>query len=230
MKTLQVRTIFSIAMIFFSMAAFGQSKETRDVADFSAVGLGISGDLYFTQGSPQEVVIQADEGDLEKIITEVKNGVLHIRQDRWTRNLRNVTIWVTAPEVEGLHLSGSGKIIAEKNIRSDEIELKVSGSGNIKVMDLEGDEVDVALSGSGGVELAGSGDEMGVSISGSGSVNARNMNTAECSVRISGSGNCQINVTGELDARISGSGSVTYFGNPVVDAAVSGSGRVRSGS
>jgi hypothetical protein len=228
MKTKQLRILFSIAVILLSLSAFGQQKETRDVPAFTAVSLGISGDLYFTQGSPGEVVVQADESSLDKVITEVKDGVLKVKRAKGTWNLKNVKVWVTAPEIEGFYLAGSGNIIAEGNINSDELQMKVSGSGNIEVKDFQGEEVGIALSGSGNVMMAGSAEELGIAISGSGNVNTGKLSVSECSVKISGSGNCSVNVSGELDAKISGSGSVTYSGRPQVDAVVSGSGKVKS--
>ena len=228
MKTRPLRILSSIAAILLSLGVFGQQKETRDVPSFNAVSMAISGDLYFTQGSPREVMVQADESSLDKVITEVKDGVLKVKKEKGTRNLRNVKVWVTAPEIEGFYLAGSGNIIAEGKVESDELDLKVSGSGNIKLQDLQGEEVGIALSGSGNVEAAGSAEELRIAISGSGNVNTGSLGVSECSVRISGSGNCQVNVSGELDAKISGSGNVTYSGRPQVDAAVSGSGKVRS--
>ena len=211
-----------------SLAAFSQKKETRDVESFSAISLGISGELYITQGSPQDVVIEADESSLDKIVTEVKDGILKIRQEKpWRQNLKNVTIRVTVPEIEGLYLAGSGSMIAERAINTEEISIKVSGSGKIKLQEVKADEIGIAVSGSGNILIAGGAEEMDLAISGSGSVKAGDMVVDECSVRMSGSGNCEVNVSGELEARISGSGRVTYFGNPEIDAVVSGSGRVK---
>ena len=228
MKKANFRILFSIAIIFLSLNAYSQEKETRDVPSFSAISLGIAGDLYFTQGSPREVIVQADENSLDKVVTEVKDGVLKVKKEKGTRNLKNVTIWVTAPDLEGIYLAGSGSIIAEGPVSSDELELKVSGSGNIKLMDLKAEEVDLAVSGSGLVTAAGNAEELGIALSGSGNVNTLELSVDECSIKISGSGNCKVNVTEELDARISGSGNVAYSGNPQVDAIVTGSGKVRS--
>jgi hypothetical protein len=228
MKINMLKPLFSIMLVSAALIAFGQGKEERDVSTFTGVSLGISGDLYLTQGSPQKVIIQA-ESNLDKIETEVKGGVLRIKTDNWNSKLKGVKIWITMPEVETLNVSGSGNIFAETGIDADELGLKVSGSGKIKIPELKGDEIDAAISGSGDMILAGSADEMGISISGSGGVYAKGLKVKECSIKISGSGSCEIDATGELDASISGSGRVTYYGDPQIDARVSGSGKVRKG-
>ncbi len=228
MKINMLKFLFSIFLVSATLIAFGQGKEERDVSSFTGVSLGISGDLYITQGSPQKVVVQA-ENNMDEIETVVKDGVLRIKTDNWNSKIKGAKIWVTMPEVESLNVSGSGDIVAETPINADELELKVSGSGTIDISELKGDEIGAAISGSGDIKLAGSADEMELRISGSGSVYADGLKVSECGIKISGSGSCKIDVTGELDASISGSGRVTYYGNPQIDARVSGSGRVRKG-
>jgi hypothetical protein len=225
-----MRTVLAALLILSASAAFSQKKETRDVGDFNSVGLGIHAELYLTQGSPHELVIEASEDQLDRIETEVRNGHLKIKSESWRSNFKNVKIWVTMPEVNGLYLSGSGKMVAETPIESGELEMKVSGSGKIEIDELRGDELDVSISGSGDVYLKGSADEMELSISGSGGLHAAGLKVGEADVRLSGSGSCEIDATDELNAAISGSGKVHYFSNPQVDAAVSGSGKVRKGN
>lgn len=229
MKTSIVKSVLSIALIFTTVIAFGQKKEERDLSSFTGVSLGIAADVYLTQGSPQKVVIEADENKLDEIETVVKDGVLKIKTEKWNLKLKDVKIWITIPEVEKLLVSGSGSILAETPVNADELVLKVSGSGKLKIPELNGDEIEAAISGSGDVFLAGTADEMEISISGSGSVLADGLKVDECGIKISGSGSCKIDVTGELDASISGSGKVTYYSNPVIDARVSGSGKIRQG-
>lgn len=220
--------MLSITLVSATVLASGQGKEGRDVSSFTGVSLGIAGDLFLTQGSPQQVIIQAED-NLDKIETVVREGVLRIRTDNWSSRIKGVRIWITMPEVEALNVSGSGNILAETSINADELELRVSGSGKIKIPELKGEEMEAAISGSGDIILSGSADEIEISISGSGNVDAEGLKVNECGIKISGSGDCNIDVTGELDASISGSGSVTYYGDPQIDARVSGSGKVKKG-
>jgi hypothetical protein len=229
MKNSILKSALTLLAILCAGLAYSQNKEERNVSGFSGISLGIHADLYLSQGSPQKVVIQASEDDLARIETSVKSGHLQIKCDSHNARFRDVKIWITVPDIEALNVSGSGTIMSETPISSNELELKVSGSGNLKIGELKGDEVDASISGSGNIHLAGTADELGVSISGSGSMMAGGLKVDECDARISGSGRCEVDATGELKAAISGSGSVTYFSNPQVDATVSGSGRVKKG-
>jgi len=224
--TLSIMILFVVSTI----TGFGQIKQERDVSEFNEVALSVPGDLYITQGNTQKVEIEASEKTLELLETEVKDGVLRIKFEKWNIKPKGqITIRITAPAYNGLYVSGSGKIFAEGSISTDEMDMKVSGSGKIDMKEFKAEELEVAISGSGNVLLNGSTEEMGVSISGSGDILGESFVAGECSIRISGSGGCKIGVSDELEIRISGSGSVYYYGNPQIDATVSGSGKVRSG-
>jgi hypothetical protein len=175
------------------------------------------------------VVVEGSEQDLEKLITEVKNGALKIKfQSSSHKSKTTIKVWVTAPEINGVAVAGSGKVIAEGKISSDDFDLAVSGSGDIKFASLEADALEIAISGSGNIDMTGGADRAEISISGSGDVEAEGFEIEYCEIAISGSGSCRVNVVEELEAAISGSGKVYYKGRPKVDAHTSGSGKIES--
>ena len=229
MKNSILRSGLSIIFILITSLAFSQIREERDLAGFSGISLAIQADLYFSQGSPAKVVIEADEDELARIETIVSNGLLKIRCDRYRTRFRNVRIWVTLPDVESLSLSGSGTMTAETPVNSEVLGMAVSGSGKIKIQEFNGEKLEAAISGSGDIYLGGKAGAMEVAISGSGGMNASDFQVNECEVAISGSGSCRVDATDAIEAAISGSGRVIYFSNPVIDAKVSGSGKVKKG-
>jgi hypothetical protein len=228
MRTKNFIGLMIAGLLFTSMLISAQKTENRPVGDFSRISMGISGDIYISQGETPTLKVEAEDDIIGLIVTEVKNDELKIRFS--TSNIRTkmpIRIWVTTPELEGLYLSGSGNMITETAIKTDEMELKLSGSGNINVKDLSCDELEAAISGSGNIGVAGKADEMSVAISGSGNCNADEFQTEETDIKISGSGNCKVNASKDLSVAVSGSGSVFYAGNPTIDASISGSGKIR---
>ena len=224
--------IFISLIIFFMVFSFESmaQKEKRQVDGFDEVSMGISGDLHLKQGSTISLELEGDSDDLEDVITEVKNGTLVIKYKNnkgWSFGRDRVTIYLTMPEVSSVSLGGSGKIIGENTIESDDLYLSVSGSGRIE-MKLEVDDLTQKISGSGNIEVSGSADRAEISISGSGNLDALDLEVDEYEVKISGSGKCKINVGDSLEANISGSGSVYYKGDPDrIRSNVSGSGKVK---
>jgi hypothetical protein len=228
MRTKNLLGLITAGLLFTSMSISAQKTENRSVGDFSRISMGISGDVYISQGETQKLKVEAEDDIIGLIVTEVKNDELKIRFSKSNvRTRMPIRIWVTTTDLEGLYLSGSGNMITETAIKTDEMELKLSGSGNINVKDLSCDELDAAISGSGNIDVAGKADEMSIAISGSGNCNADEFQTEETDIKISGSGNCKVNASKDLSVAVSGSGSVFYAGNPTIDASISGSGKIR---
>ncbi len=227
MKKLFVSTL---ALFFLTLSGFAQVKEKRDVDDFSSVAFGVSGDVFIKQGSQFSVTLEGDQDLLDEITTKVINGKLLIRKPDW-RKARNekLTAYITMPVIDGLSMSGSGRLVNEGPLNCDDLSISVSGSGSIKLDKLTTDEVSISISGSGSILAEGPGSDVAdISISGSGSVTAENFKLGDADVAISGSGRCKIWVEDALVARISGSGSLYFKGDPNVDAKSSGSGKVKS--
>ncbi|MDA3952987.1 MAG: hypothetical protein PF485_05035, partial [Bacteroidales bacterium] len=67
MKTKQIKTLVFTFLVLLGLQVnnlnasplFQDKKETRKVAEFDKIGLSIPANLYLTQGSKNEVVIEA---------------------------------------------------------------------------------------------------------------------------------------------------------------------------
>ena len=203
-------------------------KDVRTVEKFDGIALGISADVKLTQGSPQSITIEGNANDLEKIITETDGSTLKIRAKPGSWHMNKVTVYITMESVKNLHISGSGSVIAQNTISTDNLELHISGSGSLEISDLKAGSISSHISGSGKIKLSGkSAERHEIHISGSGDVLANELLTQNVDVHISGSGNCKINASTKLSARVSGSGDVYYSGKPLIDASVSGSGKIK---
>lgn len=232
----KIMLFFLFATILF-MSAFTLissetgEKEERNITGFSEIDMAIEGRLYYTQDQTYKVIIDASQDDLEIIETEVNNGILKIKaKNCWTCNFKDVNIYVSSPDMNGLRISGSGSIYAENDIQTDDLELKISGSGKINLKGLQANKVYAAISGSGDVKIDDGGNtkDFEAKISGSGSIGAGNMQANNVDARISGSGSCTVHAVDMITAKISGSGNIYYHGRPRMDIASSGSGKVKA--
>jgi hypothetical protein len=223
----------TLLLLFASISTilFAQKSETRKVDDFSYISFGINGDLTIIQGNKNEVILEGDPEDLEKIETVVSGSKLRIKTEggswSWWDNMGKIKATVTLKEFTGLSVSGSGKAASEGSLRGDNIDLGVSGSGNIE-LNLEANDIDCGISGSGSIYLNGSGKTGSLSISGSGKLDAVDYEIETISISISGSGDASVFATKEIDSRISGSGTVRYKGDPdKISNRASGSGKLK---
>ena len=231
MKTKSLSLLPVILMLIACIqpsVAQDMKKETRRVDNFNRLSLAIAGDVHLKQGSTS-LVIEAEEDILPLIDTEVKDGLLTIKfNKRIVPRHDKITIHASMPEVRGLSVAGSGNILAEGSVESDELKLSIAGSGDISLKKLSVADLKASIAGSGDIFLGGTGRQgnLKASISGSGDMKIP-LEFENATIAISGSGDCSVHVTGSLDTSIAGSGSVTYEGNPVVNARVSGSGSVK---
>lgn len=205
-------------------------NETRNVTNFSGIDLRMGADVNFTKAPEYKVEVRAQDEILRVLETYVSNDRLVIKFDRDIRvRLHDgVTVNVSGPNLNSLRVSGSGDINCTGAFNPANIEMDVSGSGDITVSDLTTNLLDAAISGSGDIKvLQGAANDAKLKISGSGSFDLAGVAAKTANVRTSGSGNTRLKVSDRLDVNIAGSGSVYYTGNPVINASISGSGKVR---
>lgn len=201
--------------------------ETRSITGFDQIDLSIDADIYYTQDSIYKVEITAQQNILAVLETKVTNGTLSFDYKRNVWDHNTVKITIHAPKVREIELSGSGNFNFQNEITATDLDINITGSGEVYFPKLTAQNVELRISGSGSVKIAdGAVKNENVDISGSGSIDAVALVAENAVLSISGSGDMKVNVTENLDVSISGSGSVEYKGNPRVTKSISGSGKL----
>jgi hypothetical protein len=213
---IKMKSIKLLLVILF--AAFIASAQTV-TEPFTKIDLSSVGKVFLHQGDSTGMVVNTS-GDREKIRTEVKNGTLIIKSKV------EAEYHITMKNIEGLGVSGSGEIISESPINSDNLSLDVSGSGKM-TLQLAVKKLNIDISGVGKIILTGTADEAKIDISGSGKVEALELKVTSCTANISGVGKCNIDVTETLNTNISGMGKINYKTKPKnVENDISGVGKI----
>lgn len=202
-------------------------SETRTVEPFHSVDLATIGTVSLTQGAPASLQVEAEDTILPLLRTEVRDGILTIdHNEQCFRNTQPVIIRLTTDEVRRISVSGSGSVVGENEIRSENLETGISGSGSIDLR-VNVTELASAIAGSGKIDLRGTATNHTTVVSGSGKVAAFNLETIRSTVTIDGSGTADIFATDVLDVTVSGSGTASYRGSPEhLTQEVTGSGSV----
>jgi Putative auto-transporter adhesin, head GIN domain len=228
------RIFMLVAVLIICLSASAQKKEVRDVASFKKIGFGGGGTLYLKQGSPQKLELEGKQETLDKYETIVEGDKLSIRpKERWNSwnwgDDDEIIVYVTVETITGLAVSGSGDIIGQTGIKTNELDLKVSGSGSLKIEANVSGDLESDVSGSGNIDIKGSAGSFESDISGSGDVLASLKITGQSDFSIAGSGKIIIDGSAKsLKSSISGSGSVKgeNFMVETCDVKVAGSGNV----
>ncbi len=196
---------------------------TLDIEEFKGVKLSMSLDVYITQGSEFKVEVEGKEDIIDELELDVHNDVWEIETDRCVRDIGNMKVYITMPDIESLSIPGSGDIIGENEFIVSDLELRISGSGDMDLL-LDAENVEANIPGSGEMWLEGSSQILDFKISGSGDYNGFNFICDDVEVRISGSGDARVHAIDNLYVNISGSGDVYYKGDPDIDYSITGSG------
>ena len=208
----------------------GIITRTLTMPAFTGIDMAIAADVFILQGATQIVEVTGHTNVIERLDTDVSNGVWDIEFSKDCYKNYDLSIVITVPNINKVFISGSGDVELNNFINQNDLELDISGSGDITLNEFEGCEnLEVNISGSG--KVFGNSDltalkRIDINISGSGTYNAYPIRTDDCNINIPGSGNCYIYVRSMLNVNISGSGNVYYKGNPTVTTNISGSGNV----
>ncbi|MBL7793091.1 MAG: DUF2807 domain-containing protein [Saprospiraceae bacterium] len=200
-------------------------SETITVPAFTGIDLRMSAKVFVRQGDDFEVTVEGKQNIIDELERDVHSGVWRIEIDRCTRDVGELNVFITMPDVTSLKISGSGEIISENTLLVDDIDLDISGSGDMDLA-LEADDISSRISGSGTLLLQGLADELDLNVSGSGDLRAFDLALRTADINISGSGDVEVFVSELLIVRITGSGDVFFKGDPTLDVTITGSGRV----
>ena len=214
------------ALVAFLAAPAVKAQSERNVSGFNSIKITGPMNVNITQGDNESVRVEADQEDMERIITEVNGNVLMISAKELKGN-KDVTIHVTAKEITSVDLTGSGNVTGRNLIKGQSLRLMIAGSGNMS-MDVGVNDLIVGLTGSGNLTLTGQTQDLKMRVSGSGNADALKLHAQKADVHVSGSGNAMVNVKGDLTGSLSGSGDIEFMGTPKINNInVRGSGKLK---
>lgn len=202
-----VMTLFGSCRIETAKDLGPETTRTITTQAFDKLVISISTDVEYIPSDTFSVTITGSEKALDRVGLTVANRTLHITQGsqkeeknvEWVINNGGVAvskIVVRAPSLTAVNLAGSACFTCSKAVKTPELELRVIGSGDIEMADVEADDVKVG-------------------VAGSGIVNARLTRTATTAVDVAGSGDVSLKLVdcGDVAADVAGSGDITLSGN-----------------
>jgi hypothetical protein len=241
-KNIIMKNLIFAFFTFVSLHSFAQpwktvkgdgnlKKEIRTVSNFTSLASNGAIDVQIAYGNSNSISIEADENLLPYIETTVKDGKLAIlpKKNVNLKSRSRMVVYVSMTTINSLQQSGSGNIRGEGEFSSDsKMDIKVSGSGNIKLDFGSFKDIDLFVSGSGNIDLKGNPtNDISAKISGSGNIDCSKVSCDNVVVTISGSGNVRVNAEKNITAEISGSGNVFYKGAATnISSKIAGSGKV----
>lgn len=203
MKTNIIGVIIALLLAFAgAVGALAQNEkvsEVRKVKDFSSIRVTSVANVIFTQGDACSLRLEGKEKWVKLTTTEVKNGCLLIafkkgEKERAVNNVDGLKLYVTAPTLEAVDLTGVGSLECKEPLKLDDFSLRISGVGSAELdkltcrrffvalsgvgnaeANVDCDYVEAVVSGVGNLTLSGRTDEADISRSGIGSIDTKRL-------------------------------------------------------
>ena len=201
------------------------TKEQRAVSSFNKIDISGTFDVLINQGNEERLELEVDENLLEYIETEVKNNTLYISSKQSIGNATSLKLYITVVEVNDIDVSGAIKLRNKGTYQTENLEIEVSGAGDIK-LDVDVENLSMDMSGASETKLSGSAKNFEIEISGAGDLQAKKLKTRNTTIDISGAGSAVVFAKKTLKVEVSGAGSVKYKGSPKIEKDISGAGSV----
>jgi Putative auto-transporter adhesin, head GIN domain len=214
-----VRSAFVLCALglFACTDEWGDGKrvsEERDISDFTAVDNSGELEVVIDQGDEFALTVAIDSNLIDRVETRVVDDTLRIRtRGQIDGIVKGPHVRITMPVLSGVHVSGGGDVNAGDFAESEEVDLDVSGAGNL-VWQGAARAINASVSGAGDLSLDGSTDSLVLHVSGAGDAKARECVAQDATVEVSGSGDATVDVRGNLDAEVSGAGDLDVYGDP----------------
>jgi hypothetical protein len=221
-----IRCCMLIAATALAMPTLAAERRF-DLAGFDRVAVGGSDNVVIRHGAGYSVIATGAQADLDRLDIKVERGSLGIgrKSGNWNWSSKDVTIAVTLPTLRGVSLGGSAAVQADRG-DGDVFDMKLGGSGDLMIGQLQARTVNLALSGSGNAKASGQCGALNLRLAGSGDVDVSGLACTNADIRVAGSGDVLARASGQANISVAGSGDVTVTGGAKCTKRVAGSGDV----
>tara|TARA_B100000787_G_scaffold75177_1_gene55378 strand:- start:52 stop:828 length:777 start_codon:yes stop_codon:yes gene_type:complete len=208
------------------------TTKTHTTSDYHKVNVVGSMDVILEKGTEGTIRVTTDENIHEYVTIESNNGILNIKIKNHVNinTKKSIRIKVPFTSLDNVSLTGSGYVLTNDKIKSDQFEAKISGSGNMN-LDIDVNRVDAKVIGSGDLKILGTATDLKIKVTGSGDFDGECLISQNVEANVTGSGEAEVVAKTSIKAMVTGSGYIEYLGTPsTIDNKVIGSGDIEAES
>jgi hypothetical protein len=194
------------------------SAETRSLNGFTKINTFDDVNLFITQDSVYEVIIEGGENLIPLIKTEVIDGELQVHNKNkcnWVRSYKNsmINLYIRMPAPTHIKNSGVGKIKSLNTLVTDTIDLWPESTGDIEIA-INCTKITGHMTGEGDLIVSGSAYENAVWGIGNGFLRCENLSTAYTWIFSARTGDSYVRASDLLIVYIRRNGNIYYYGSP----------------
>lgn len=186
-----------------------KTKKELTVEYFTELYITGAPDIIFkqTSGGKPKVCIEGSKSYVDRVYAQNrgKSLVIGLKDSHGLGNIWNngeAKIYLYAPDLTGIIITGSGDFKAMHGIDTDKLKINVTGSGDVDLANLVCDDVDIRITGSGDLDVKSAAcNNADIRVTGSGDVEFDRL-TARQSAKIVTTG------SGDVDIKFENSGDI----------------------
>lgn len=212
-------TAVSCTVLLAQKTFSDENAEKRNVSGFHGIHVGTGIKLIMTEGSTEEVAVSAATPEFrEKIVTEVKNGILKIYyHDKLgainrKKEKKNLRAYVSYKMLDELNANTGANVEIEGTLKSASLKMNVNTGatvkGTVNITDMSVDQNTGSV-----VTLTGDATKLDVDGDTGSMFKCNDLKTDNCKVKVSTGAGIYVTVEKELNVRANTGGYVKYKGN-----------------
>lgn len=195
-----------------------------NITDFSSIQIGGAVDIVFTQGDSCSVRALGNEKAIENYQFFLNDNelVVNLEGFSWEKGNKNITqdtpaitVFITAPSLNGITLYGAGDIsVADSLSQTENLSIDVYGAGDINLKFVSINNLAINISGAGDVSIKDATclGNAKFSVQGAGDIDSK-VKCANAAVSVKGAGDVDLDVEcNELTAECLGAGDIKLKG------------------
>ena len=204
--------------------------EKIEISDYEEIQSMIPVEIIYQQIAQDEPFLQVsvDKNIFPYLSFAVEGKKLIINQiNDTTLKPSQLTIYTNSKNLCKIDLAGNGSVFLKKEVNAQNMEILISGAGNVSADSLYCENININISGTGEADLKGASTNARFEVNGVGTINAFDyfVNSLECV--INGVGNADVYVNEKLNVVVAGVGDINYKGEPqTITKEISGTGNV----
>jgi Putative auto-transporter adhesin, head GIN domain len=206
--------------------------QKREISGFNQIYVNDNLDVYITQDTVFEVIVEAGKNIRGLISTEVRDGVLYIDNNNrcnWTRSYKEPhNVYIKMPEIKYITSNGTGNIKGLNTFTTSEFDIRTKNSGDIELT-VNNSRITSHVFGASDLTLHGYTKEHNCDIGGTAFLKCMDLRTNYTWIHTFTTGLSYVVATDSLWCKIDNIGDLYYFGfgkGKVVDKTISSSGQL----
>ena len=219
----KILTLLFVATLFSSCSVdmFNRVNGNRNVVtedrstkeDFTKIKVSTGLDLYISQGSKNQITVEADENLQDIILTEVNDGILIIysKKNIWKAKARKV--YVTIKNLEAIIATSGSDVYTNEALEVNNLNISATSGADIHVS-VDADTIETKATSGSNIEVSGASNNHISKATSGASIDAYQLRSKNVTVKVTSGANINVYASESIDAKATSGGDIDFKGSP----------------